>query len=174
MIHSRGCEGRGEDLKDFSDVYNEYAPGVYRFLVSLTRNESVAEEITQETFYRAYRQINTFRGDSSLYGWLCQIAKNIYYTECNKNKRIATETLESIADSSRDVTIGILQRENALLLHKILHGLPDPYKEVFTLKIFGELKFREIASLFGKSESWAKITYYRAKERIINEMEEWQ
>lgn len=159
-------------MKDFSDVYNEYAPGVYRFLLTLTRNENVAEEITQETFYRAFRQIHSFRGESSLYGWLCQIAKNIYFNESKKNKRTTIEISDHDTESSDDFTVHLMHKEQAMLLHKILHTLPNPYKEVFTLKIFGELKFREIAALFGKSESWAKITYYRAKERIINKMEE--
>ncbi|MCR8657362.1 RNA polymerase sigma factor [Paenibacillus endoradicis] len=161
-------------MEDFSDVYNEYAPGVYRFLLTLTRNENMAEEITQETFYRAFRQINNFRGESSLYGWLCQIAKNIYFNESKKNKRTTVAISEHDTDCSDDFTVQLMHKEQAIVLHQILHGLPDPYKEVFTLKIFGELKFREISALFGKSESWAKITYYRAKERIINEMEEQQ
>jgi len=132
----------------------------------------MAEEMTQETFYRAFRKINSFRGECSLYGWLCQIAKNIYFNESKKNKRATVVTSEHDTDCSDDITVQLMHKEQAMLLHQILHTLPDPYKEVFTLKIFGELKFREISALFGKSESWAKITYYRAKERIINEMEE--
>ncbi|WP_206669788.1 RNA polymerase sigma factor [Paenibacillus luteus] len=164
-------------LKDFADVYAEYADQVFRFILSITRNETLAEELTQETFYKAYLHIGKFKGESSLYAWLCQIAKNLVYNDYKKNRRLV-QVDPSIEDRvrkdnhiSEDFILSLLKKEQATLLHRILHTLPEPYKEVFTLRIFGELKFREIAELFGKTESWAKITYYRAKERIVSEME---
>ena len=165
-------------MKDFTDVYKEYAEQVYRFLLSLTHNEALAEELVQETFYKAYLHIGKFKGESSLYAWLCQIAKNLYYNDCKKNKRLnrggsfsEEDAARARGDTGEEVADQYLRKEQAALLHRILHDLSEPYKEVFTLKIFGELKFREIAELFGKTESWAKITYYRAKERIVKEME---
>lgn len=165
-------------LKDFADVYTEYADQVFRFILSMTRNETLAEELTQETFYKAYLHIGKFKGKSSLFVWLCQIAKNLVYNDYKKNRRLlpdddSTENAARKDNSiSEDFTLSLLQKEQATLLHRILHTLPEPYKEVFTLRVFGELKFRDIAELFGKTESWAKITYYRAKERISSGMEE--
>ncbi|MFF2886142.1 RNA polymerase sigma factor [Paenibacillus sp. NPDC057967] len=162
---------RGDELRQFSEVYEQYSAPVHRFLLSLTRDEAMAEELTQETLYRAFLHIDRFKGQASLYGWLCQIAKNLYFNEYKKSKRRADEPAWDDTEAGDDFTIRMLQKEQAIMVHRILHALPEPYKEVFTLKVFGELKFREIASLFGKTESWAKMTYYRAKERIVMEME---
>lgn len=161
-------------MNDFTDVYNEYAGPVRRFLLSLTQNEEIAEELTQETLYRAFLQIDKFREESSLYSWLCQIAKNLYLNERKKiNKRQsspAPHLHEGV--NGEEWTQTLHRKEQAMLVHQVLHSLPEPYKEVFTLKVFGELKFKDIANLFGKTESWAKMTFYRAKERIVKRMEE--
>lgn len=166
--------GRGERLNDFTDVYNEYAGPVRRFLLSLTQDEETAEELTQETLYRAFLHIDRFREESSLYSWLCQIAKNLYLNERKKLVRRQASAAKPLLDGvkSEDWTQTLLRKEQAMLLHQVLHLLSEPYKEVFTLKVFGELKFKEIANLFGKTESWAKMTFYRAKERIVKGMEE--
>ncbi|RJE85180.1 RNA polymerase sigma factor [Paenibacillus sp. 1011MAR3C5] len=163
---------RGDELRQFSEVYEQYSAPVHRFLLSLTRDETMAEELTQETLYRAFLHIDRFRGQASLYGWLCQIAKNLYFNEYRKNKRHANMPAWDETEAGGDFTFRILQKEQAIMVHRILHALPEPYKEVFTLKVFGELTFREIAGLFGKTESWAKMTFYRAKERIATKMEE--
>jgi len=161
-------------LNDFTDVYNEYAEPVRRFLLSLTRNEELAAELTQETLYRAFLHIDRFREESSLYSWLCQIAKNLYLNERKKfvRRQVSTDSHLSEEANGEDWTQALLRREQAMLVHQVLHSLPEPYKEVFTLKVFGELKFKDIANLFGKTESWAKMTFYRAKERIVKGMEE--
>lgn len=170
----RLARGRGERLDDFTNVYNEYAGPVRRFLLSLSQDEETAEELTQETLYRAFLHIDRFREESSLYSWLCQIAKNLYLNERKKLARrqasAATPLLGGV--NAKDWTQTLLRKEQAMLLHQVLHLLSEPYKEVFTLKVFGELKFKEIADLFGKTESWAKMTFYRAKERIVKGMEE--
>lgn len=142
-----------DGLQQFSEVYQQYAAPVHRFLLSLTYDEMIAEELTQETLYRAFLHIDRFKGHASLYSWLCQIAKNLYLDECKKNKRRADAPPEQGMESGDDFTVRMLQKEQAILVHRILHALPEPYKEVFTLKVFGELTFREIAGLFGKTES---------------------
>jgi RNA polymerase sigma factor, sigma-70 family len=161
-------------LNDFTDLYNEYAGPVRRFLLSLTHNEESAEELTQETLYRAFLQIDRFRAESSIYSWLCQIAKNLYLNERKKLSRRRPSTTAYLLEgvNGEEWTQKLLLREQAMLVHQVLHSLPEPYKEVFTLKVFGELKFKDIANLFGKTESWAKMTFYRAKERIVKGMEE--
>lgn len=160
-------------MKEFYDVYRDSAQKVYRFLLRLTGSADLAEELTAETFYQAYLHIDRFRGECAMDTWLCQIAKNAYYKELDRRKRQAgTEEIELAAP---DVYEKLEDRATALAIHKRLHQLPEPYREVFSLRVFGELQFGEIAHIFGKSESWAKMTFYRAKAKLVEEMEgqEW-
>ena len=157
-------------LKDFEEIYELYFRDVYRYALSLTGDPSLAEEITQETFFKALRSIDKFDGKCRLYVWLCQIAKNTYFSIREKHKRrtsISAE-MDSGAPSPED---GLLRSESALEIHRILHALEEPYKEVFSLRALGELSFKQIGLLFGKSESWARVTYHRARLKIKEEME---
>lgn len=157
---------------EFKEVYNLHEKQVYRYLLTLCRDEHLAEELTQETFYKAYLSIKNFQGRCSLYTWLCQIARNILI---NHQKKKSNQTQELNLDDCigvESIENILIVKEQALQIHKALHRLNEPYKEVFTLKVFGELTYQEIAEIFGKTESWAKVTCYRAKEQIRNEMEE--
>lgn len=159
-------------MESFDGIYKESVQKVYHFLLRLTENEELAEELTSETFYQAFLHIGQFRGECSMDTWLCQIAKNAYYKELRRRQKLRPEdTFKDI--QAKDYYKDVENRDMALSLHKILHQLENPYKEVFSLRVFGELQFKEIASVFGKSESWAKMTYYRAKAKIIAEMEVW-
>ena len=157
-------------MKEFEELFREFTPVVYHYLISLCGNESLAEELTAETLYRAYLHIGQFRGDCRVETWLCQIAKNALIKEQKRQNRFSTATvLEGAADTN--VFDALANREQALRIHKHLHTLKDPYREVFMLRVFGELGFKEIAGIFGKSESWAKVTFYRAKSKLIEVME---
>lgn len=159
-------------MKEFKEVYDLHEYQVYRYLLKLCRNEHLAEELTQETFYRAYLNIKNFQGKCSLYTWLCQIARNILINyQTNKSNQTQELYLDDYI-SVESIEESLIEKDQALQVHKALHQLKEPYKEVFTLKVFGELRYREIAEIFGKTESWAKVTYYRAKEQILKEMEE--
>ncbi|WP_040197562.1 RNA polymerase sigma factor [Candidatus Soleaferrea massiliensis] len=149
---------------EFETIYQDYADTVYRFLLNLTGNEQTAEELTQECFYRAYKSIRTYSGKCKLSVWLCQIAKNLYFDECRKKKFQPLNDLQ--AEDSFSFEILLENQDSAKQIHMILHHLEEPYKEVFTLKVFGELSYKDIAGLFGKTESWARVTYYRAKLKI--------
>ena len=109
-----------------------------------------------------------------MYTWLCQIGRNAYYNERKKRKHTQPQPQVELTgtEDSENFIDRLIEKEQAMLLHEALHRLPEPYREVFTLKIFGELKYKEIAAIFGKSEVWGKVTFYRAKERLIHEMEE--
>lgn len=158
-------------MSEFEALYDAYFSDVYRYARSLTMDEHLAEELTEETFFRAMRSLGTFRGDCEVRVWLCRIAKNLFLTEARKRQRIVgNETLLEAAPDSRDLITEMLDRQTTLRLHRILHGLPEPYKEVFSLRVFGELPFAEIGSLFGKSAHWACVTYHRAKEKLQKEM----
>lgn len=119
--------------------------------------------MTQETFFRALASIDQFRGDCQLRVWLCQIARNQYLSLCRERKKF-TQTPEEAGDGG--IEEGFADRETARRLHQLLHGLPEPYKEVFSLRTFGELPFAQIGELFGKTESWARVTYFRARQKL--------
>lgn len=145
---------------------------VYRYVLSLCRNDSTAQDITQEAFLKAMRSASQFQGNSSLYTWLCAIAKNCWLNLCRaENKELllfdpaALETGHGGSLEDR-----LIEKDTALQIHEILHNLPEPYKEVFSLRVFGQLSFQEIARLFGKTESWARVTHHRARKMINEKM----
>lgn len=154
-------------MTEFQKVYDLYFKDVYKYALSLSRDVQVAEEITQETFFKALKKIDTFRGQCRLYVWLCQIAKNTYITYCRKQGRVSPE-MEGPSEATLEDNL--LTKEAAFEIHKVLHRLPEPYKEVFSLRVFGELPFVQIGELFGKTESWARVTYHRARLKIKEEL----
>ena len=140
---------------------------MYKYALSLSRNPGIAEEVTQETFFKALKSIDSFRGQCRLYVWLCQIAKNTYFTYAGKQAKAAAEQEFSSGETMEEK---LLTKETAFEIHKLLHNLPEPYKEVFSLRVFGELSFSQIGELFGKTESWARVTYHRARLKIKEEL----
>ena len=149
-------------MHDFDKVYSEYFSEIYKFVFSLCSDAALAEEITQETFFKALRNIEKFNRNCKLSSWLCQIAKNTFYSYAKKNKRQVNCSLELIM-SDENIEEQFADKETAYTIHKVLHKLNEPYKEVFWLRTFGELSFAQIGTLFSKTESWARVTYYRAK-----------
>ena len=159
---------------NIEELYRTYFDIVYRYIRSVSRDESLAEEVTQETFFKALKKADQFREDCDVRVWLCQIAKNTLYDHLKKQKRqlLGDEKLEEAESADGELLEEKLaQRSQAMEIHKVLHGLSEPYKEVFSLRTFGELKFSEIGMLFGKSENWARVTYYRARVKIREELE---
>ncbi len=160
-------------MEDFEAIYVQYFDSVYKFVFSLCRNEAIAEEITQEAFYRALEHIDRFEGKCKLYVWLCQIAKNTLLTYVKKQKRYLSETdIDLSQQSAPSFESEFLSKEAVQELHKLLHDLDEPYKEVFSLRIFGELPFSQIGELFGKSDSWARLIFYRAKKKLRRGLDE--
>ena len=155
---------------DFEEVYSEYYDTVFRYILSLCKDKTIAEDVTQEAFFKALKKIDSFKGECKLSVWLCQIAKNTLYSELKKrNKEVSDVPLDLIPHYDRAYQ-DLLNKEDALEIHKILHNLKDPYKEVFWMRTFGELSFEEIARIYGKTESWARVTYHRAKTKIKEEV----
>lgn len=153
-------------MEDMEQIYREHAQTVYKFLLSQCHNETLAEELTQETFYQAVRSIDRFDGSCKISVWLCQIGKHLWYQYVRKKKREVPvgEAAEDRAVSSAEEEI--LTRENHLDLLRQIHRLSDPAREVVYLRAFGGLSFREIGDVLGKTETWARVTFYRSKERI--------
>lgn len=157
-------------MTDFGEIYAEHFSDVYRYVLTLCRNEAIAEEITQETFFKAMRNIDQFNGSCKLYVWLCQIAKNTYFSLSQKRKRIVPDIDADFPDRTSDIEKDYLDKEAAMRLQVLLHNLNEPYKEVFTLRVFGELPFSQIGELFGKTDSWARLIFYRAKKQLQEAM----
>lgn len=151
---------------DFEKLYAVYYMQVYSYVMTLAKNHSIAEEITQNTFVKALSAENSYRKISSELTWLCAIAKNLYFDELRKQKKtISLENDEEIV-SNDDFEKKIESSDFAYRIHCILHTLDEPYKEVFNLRVFGELSFKNIGSIFGKTENWARVTYHRARLKI--------
>ena len=160
---------------DFESVYKTYFGDVYRYLLRMTGSETLAEELTAETFFKAMKSLDGFRGDCDVRVWLCRIAKNLYLTHWKKSRRFADadeEALSMIPDAGAGPAEQTEQKAQLAALRRELHTLPDPYKEVFMWRVFGELSFKEIGQMFQKTENWACVTYHRAKNMLIERTED--
>lgn len=157
-------------MADIEWLYREYYDFIFKFLLNLCRNESVADELAQETFFRAYINLKSLRNDSKAAAWLCRIAKNLYFAWYNEQKQLTV--LETAAELSDHADIAETVANKLLTKEVLQHvaGLEEPYKEVFMLAVFGEVPLRDISRLFGKSESWARVTFYRAKQKVTERM----
>ena len=154
---------------DFEQVYEQYYNVVYRYLLSLTKDKHLAEDFTQETFYKALKSIDTYNPEMKMLSWLCAIAKNTYFTWAKRHKR--QQHLSEIDEVYTDDIIDrLIDSEDTADIYKALHSLNEPYKEVFTLRVLGNLPFAKIGELFGKTESWARVTFFRAKSMIKERM----
>lgn len=152
-------------MTDFEQMFSENYAFIFKFLIKFCKDSSLAEELTQETFFRAYMNFSQLQDKSKASVWLCQIAKNTYYAWYNDNKKTA-KTEDDIADSAPDLAETFIQKELSKEAFAKLHELNEPYKEVFMLSVFADLSLNEISALFGKSESWARVTLFRAKKRL--------
>lgn len=160
-------------MTELESLYRAYFRDVYLYILSLSKDEHIAEDITSEAFIKAIKSIDTFKGDCDIRVWLCQIAKNCYYSYLRKNKKIIYTDEDPEHISEINIEQSIVSKEDSIKIHEILHKLKEPYKEVFSLRIFSELSFKEIGYLFGKSENWACVTYHRARKKIQEEMEDY-
>ena len=155
---------------DFEEMYRLYFRDVYLFILAMSRSPDTADEITQETFFKAPKNSGKYRGECSVRTWLFQIAKNTYLSHLKKQKHIDDNADPSAPGydeaSPQDLESACIRKDEALSIYKVLHYLEEPYKEVFTLRTLGELSFREIGEIFGRKEGWARVTYHRAKEKI--------
>lgn len=153
---------------DAEAAYLQYKDLVFGYLFKLCRDGDLAQELTQETFYQALRRQNQFRGESSIGTWLCAIARNQYYSALRKPRALSLEDVPEQAEP--DFADFVANHSFAMSAYKALHRLDEPYREVFTLRTFCDLNHRAIAELFGKSESWARVTYYRAKQMLADQL----
>lgn len=161
-------------MTDFEQVYQAYFGDVYRYLRALCGDDDLAEELTAETFTRALAALDSYRGGCSIRVWLCQIGKNCWYSWLRRRSReqpLDELTAAEEPQAGGDPETLAADGDAAMRLHRLLHSLPDPYKEVFSLRVFGELSFAQIGELFGKTANWACVTFHRAKQKLQNGME---
>ena len=168
---------RGDKVTDFEKVYKEYFNDVYLYIKRLSGDEHIAEEITSETFFKALKSIDSFRGECEIRVWLCQIAKNSFYTYIKKDSKIQNveeAELVNLPDSKNNVADEVQSKLQAFEIQRILHEIDDPYREVFMWRVYADLSFKEIAGIFNKNENWACVTYHRARNQIKKRLEEKQ
>ena len=154
-------------MQDIEKIYEEYFETVNKYLFCLTKNYDIAEELTQETFYRAVKKIGTYKGDCKISVWLCQIAKNLWYDQCRKNKKIVNYDYDmSNLEVKDSVEEQIISNDEKITLYKKMQKLDEKTREVIYLRITGELSFKEIGDILNKSETWARVTFYRGKQKM--------
>ena len=156
-------------MEEMVEIYKKYMPQVYKFLFSLCHDVHLSEELTQETFFQAMKSIDNFHGDCRLYVWLCSIAKHLWYKELKKKKReTAAENAEQ-ADYRNLTENSAIQKVEVIELYKKLHLLEEPVREVMYLRLNADFTFKEIGEIMGKDENWARVTFYRGKQKIRKE-----
>ena len=156
-------------MESMEQIYADHAKTVYGFLLAKTRDPVLAEELTQETFYRAVMKIGRFQGNSSVSTWLCAIAKNVWLEHLKKQKkRDGPDQPELQAAASAEAEL--FRRWDHIQLLKALHQLKEPMREVIYLRLAGSLTFGQIGEVLGKSENWARVNFYRGKEKLMQEV----
>ena len=157
--------------EDFHQIYQNCFDLVYRYMLSISENPAIAEEITQETFFKALQSLDQFQGKSNLKSWLCAIAKNQWLSEQRKKSAQPIDETIPLADPSAGPEEAIVRQDESMRIHRFLHHLDEPYREVFTLRTLGQLSFRDIGELFDKSDNWACVVYHRARAMLKEKME---
>lgn len=150
-------------------LYNAYYMRVFSYVMTLSGDRHSAEEITQEAFYRAFSKTASFRNESDEVTWLCAIAKNCFVDETRRRNK-TTAIPEDLASDGKSIEQLITDRDSSFRIHAALHTMDEPYREVFELRIFGELSFSQIGTIFGKTENWARVTYHRARLKLQEKM----
>ena len=159
-------------MTEFETIYRRYFTDVELYLRAICKDASLAEALPEQVFFQALKALPTFRGDCDIRTWLCAMGRNAYLSHLRKTKPTEDISEIQIPDPRKPVQERIEDKEQAMAIHRILHDLPEPYKEVISLRVFGQLSFADIGSLFGKTQNWACVTYHRARQKIREKMEE--
>lgn len=161
------------DREDVGKMYEAHYMRVFSYCMTLSGDRMLAEEVTQETFFRAFMKREKYRGESNELTWLCAIAKNIFIDEKRRSGRVdSLEAIEEdIPDTAKDIEQTAADRDSSYRIHIALRDLEEPFREVFELRVFGELSFKEIGQQFSKTENWARVTYHRAKLKLQERMD---
>jgi len=159
-------------VQDTDELYSEYFQTVFKYMFCITHDADLSEELTQETFYQAMKTCESFRGDCKVSVWLCQIAKRLWYKEYSKRKRQGFNSIDDIAESlpaEESIEKDVVEKESKIELYKRISSLDEKTREVIYLRLTGELSFREIGDILLKNETWARVTFYRGKQKLARE-----
>lgn len=157
-------------MQNIEEIYQQYAQTVYKYLFCLTGKEDISEDLTQETFVIAVKEIAKFRGECKISVWLCQIAKHLWYKELKRKKiMVELENVQEDLENQQTIEEIFLAKEERIELFKEIQRLEEKTKEVMYLRIVGDLSFAEIGEVMGKSENWARVTFFRGKQKIREE-----
>ena len=162
-------------MQDIEKIYNEHFQMVFKYVFCMTSDSDLSEELTQETFYQAIKTYDNFRGDSKVSTWLCQIAKNLWRKEYKRRKQHDALPIDALSDEipcRENIEQEIWDGQSKLDLYKRIQNLDEKMREVMYLRLTGELSFREIGEILKKNETWARVTFYRGKQRMVKE--EWE
>jgi len=151
-------------VDELTEIYEQHAEQVYKYLISLCRNVDIAEELTQEAFYQAIRSINNYNGECKMSVWLCQIAKHTYYKYVDKQVKQVNQL--HTEDPAKSLERDLIASENKIELFRMVHFLEEPYKEIVLLRLLGDLSFKEIGEIHQRNENWARVSFYRAKLKL--------
>jgi len=161
-------------VKGIDKIYSEYFQTVYKYLFTLTQDADVSEELTQETFYQAVKTFDRFRGESKVSVWLCQIAKHLWYKEYKRRNRFTEGFVEEMSDlipSSENLQESVIESDIKIALYQKIRHLDEKTREVIYLRLTGELSFREIGEIMMRNETWARVIFYRGKQKLMSEEE---
>ena len=156
-------------MQDMEEIYSKYAEIVYKYVFCLTGNEDTTEEIVQETFLVAVKDINKFRGECKISTWLCQISKYIWYRRLKKEKAKKEIPLNSLQNSlfiEDSIEQNFCDKENKIELFKKLQKLDEDTRNVMYLRIFGNFEYSEIAEIMNKTPNWARVVFFRGKQKL--------
>ena len=154
-------------------LYNAYYMRVFSYVMTLAGDRHTSEEITQETFFRAFSRSGEFRNESDEVTWLCAIAKNCFVDETRRRDK-TSQIPEDLPSAGKSIELQVTDKDSSFRIHAALHTMDEPYREVFELRIFGELSFSQIGTIFGKTENWARVTYHRARLKLMERMDKQQ
>ena len=157
---------------DFEQIYRDYFREVELYLRAICKDPLLAEELTEQVFFQALKTLKTFRGDCDIRTWLCAIGRNCYLSHLRKSRPAEDIDQIQVPDPRKTLEDRLVDKTQALAIHRVLHDLPEPYKEVFSLRVFGQLSFGDIGGIFGRTANWACVTYHRARQKIQEQMEE--
>lgn len=162
-------------MQSMEKLYKDCFQTVFKYLFCMTHDADLSEELAQETFYQAIKTYDNFRGDCKVSTWLCQIAKHLLFKEHEKRKRYASNPIDEISDSlpaKENVEGSVLANESKVALYQKLQSLDEKTREVMYLRLTGELSFREIGEILKRNETWARVTFYRGKQKLVKEGQE--
>lgn len=157
-------------MKSDEEICEKHIEYVYKYLRCITRNEEIAKDITQETFYSAIKYLDTYKGDCKLETWLCKIAKNEWYKFCNKNSKwefVDTENIDLVVTDSNDLEFEVVNKESVKEIYRIIYSFEEETRQIMLLRLEMGMSFKEIGNVFAKTENWARVKFYRGKQKIV-------